>query len=211
MSDIKFDLNVVKENFEIAQVDNDDVLLELYLKSFEELNKFFLMLGSIFTFVSDELTGKVNILNEFLKNTDNAHHFKTVKSMILYEKNNQLLKKSDYVSGSRTLLRLHRGLDFIRNFLEKLSKIKNEEGASAACKSAYEETLANYHGFFIRCGAYLAMCTLPTKQNILENVCGDEENIQRTLEILPVALEMCSNIYDRIDQLYTQFNLHSLP
>lgn len=66
-------------------------------------------MGSIFGFVSDELQSKVAILQSHL-NSENSTHFATVKTMIEYEKSNNLLKKSNYVSGSRTLLRLHRGL-----------------------------------------------------------------------------------------------------
>lgn len=35
-----FDLEFVRDNFKLAMVENDDVNLELYLKSFDELNKY---------------------------------------------------------------------------------------------------------------------------------------------------------------------------
>lgn len=66
-------------------------------------------MGSIFGFVSSDLKAKMDILLELLNNDDSSN-FETVKKMIEYEKNNKLLTKNDYVSGSRTLLRLHRGL-----------------------------------------------------------------------------------------------------
>lgn len=66
-------------------------------------------MGTVFGFVSSDLKIKMDILNEFL-NGDQGSHFETVKTMINYEKENSLLTKKGYVSGSRTLLRLHRGL-----------------------------------------------------------------------------------------------------
>lgn len=67
------------------------------------------LLGTIFGFVGSEILSKMNVLRE-LRNKDVAGHFDTMKNMISYEKGNNMLYKSDYVSGSRTLLRLHRGL-----------------------------------------------------------------------------------------------------
>lgn len=35
----KFDISIVSENFEAALLEEDDIQLQYYLKSFEELNK----------------------------------------------------------------------------------------------------------------------------------------------------------------------------
>lgn len=67
-------------------------------------------MGSIFSFVCSDVKSKVEILQEFRRSTEVAENFKSVKSLIFYEKDKELLNKKDYVSGSRTLLRLHRGL-----------------------------------------------------------------------------------------------------
>lgn len=68
------------------------------------------MLGSVFSFVSSDVKTKVAILEEFRANKEVADKFKSIKQMISYEKDKELLQKKGYVSGSRTLLRLHRGL-----------------------------------------------------------------------------------------------------
>lgn len=67
-------------------------------------------MGTVFGFVSKDLKAKMDILNELLKDSNKSENFITVKKMIEYEKQNDLLNKKGYVSGSRTLLRLHRGL-----------------------------------------------------------------------------------------------------
>lgn len=67
-------------------------------------------MGSIFGFVSSDVKSKIEILEEFRENNDNSDKFESVKKMMEHERDNDLFKKKDYVSGSRTLLRLHRGL-----------------------------------------------------------------------------------------------------
>lgn len=67
-------------------------------------------MGTIFGFVSKDLKSKMDILAEYLSSEKTSDNFKTVKKMIEYERDCQLLHKEGYTSGSRTLLRLHRGL-----------------------------------------------------------------------------------------------------
>lgn len=66
-------------------------------------------MGTIFTFVSNDVKSKVEIL-EKLRSNKEVDHFESVKKMIIFERDAGLLNKKDYTSGSRTLLRLHRGL-----------------------------------------------------------------------------------------------------
>lgn len=72
--------------------------------------RFFTLIGSVFGFVSSDVRAKIDILTTFRKNDEKAENFVTFKTMMSYEKDSGLLKDSKYVSGSRTLLRLHRGL-----------------------------------------------------------------------------------------------------
>lgn len=93
--------------------DNDgDVNTDLYLDGYAELNKFFALMGSVFGFVSGDLIDKIGILRAFRERPDvaEAAHFRTFGAMLRHEQQTGLLQKSDYVSASRTLLRLHRGL-----------------------------------------------------------------------------------------------------
>nr|CAI5837729.1 unnamed protein product [Callosobruchus analis] len=206
-----FDIKVVHENFEAAVHEEDDVLLQYYLDSFEELNKFFNLIGTVFGFVSKDLRAKMNLLQELMKDTKDPENFKSVKGMIEYEKQNELLFKDGYTSGTRTLLRLHRGLEFIHLFLKKIGEIKDDDSTSAVCKEAYEKTLAKHHSFLIRNGAKIAIYSLPTKINLLQRVCGEPENIQTAMEHLPRALETTLTVYQRIENLYTFHDLHQLP
>lgn len=67
-------------------------------------------MGTIFGFVSSDVKSKVEILEDFRANKEDPEKFESVKKMMTYERDSELLQKKDYVSGSRTLLRLHRGL-----------------------------------------------------------------------------------------------------
>lgn len=77
-------------------------------------------MGSIFGFVCSDVRSKVEILEEFRANQEVAEKFDSVKKMMLYEREKELLQKKDYVSGSRTLLRLHRGLGMILKLFKVL-------------------------------------------------------------------------------------------
>lgn len=72
-------------------------------------------MGKIFSFVGSDVKTKIEILEE-LRCKDKDGNITSVKKMILYETKEELLKKKDYVSGCRTLLRLHRGLGECSNF-----------------------------------------------------------------------------------------------
>lgn len=67
-------------------------------------------MGSIFGFVCSDVKSKVEVLEVFRENKDTSEKFISVRQMIHYERDKELLSKKDYVSGCRTLLRLHRGL-----------------------------------------------------------------------------------------------------
>ncbi|KAJ3653353.1 hypothetical protein Zmor_012609 [Zophobas morio] len=207
----KFDLNAVEKSFNLAILEEDDVHLEHYLKSYEELNKFFNLMGTVFGFVSKDLKSKMDTLSEFLANEKTSDNFQSVKKMMEYERDNQLLHKKGYTSGSRTLLRLHRGLDFIRLFLKKVGDLKDEDNTGTVCREAYDSTLAKFHPFVIRKGAQIAMYTLPTREQLLRKVCGNEEDVKVALEMLPKTLEATDAVYVRIEALYTLYDLHSLP
>lgn len=68
-------------------------------------------MGTVFGFVSNDVKSKIEILEELrLSSNESADKFTSFKAMMEHERTTGLLNKSDYTSGSRTLLRLHRGL-----------------------------------------------------------------------------------------------------
>lgn len=239
-----FDIESLQRNFTAALKDETDVAMDFYLEGFKELCKyvmslqlsifmthpiryrFFQLMGSVFGFVSSDVKAKIEIL-ESHRQKENAESFETFATMMEYEISSSLLDKKDYVSGSRTLLRLHRGLGefdsklcanlfthswsisaFVREFLAKLSEIESHEKTTAICKTAYNDTLAQHHPWLVRKGALVAMYALPTREQLLNKVCHD---VERSISILPDVLQISKVVYDRTEQLYTDRDLHALP
>ncbi|CAO1305974.1 unnamed protein product [Diamesa hyperborea] len=211
MSSEKFDLLVVTEHFQSAldkNEENSDIVLDFYLLAFREILKFFHLMGSIFGFVNSDIKSKIEILEEYRTKQDVGEKFVTVQQMMEYEINTELLHKKDYVSGSRTLLRLHRGLDFIRNLLKRVGELEKNDKTSHAAGISYSETLAKYHPWVIKKAASVAMYALPKRDELLNKVCSDAD---KAIEILPEMLDITEKVYNTIDALYIKYDLHGLP
>uniref|UniRef100_A0A2M3ZAF8 Glycolipid transfer protein domain-containing protein n=1 Tax=Anopheles braziliensis TaxID=58242 RepID=A0A2M3ZAF8_9DIPT len=207
MSVAKFDLQKVHEKFSESLSGEDDVFVDQYLEAFKELYKFFQLMGTVFGFVSSDVKEKVEIL-EKLRAKENAESFLTIRTMMEYERDSNLLNKKDYVSGSRTLLRLHRGLDFIQEFLKRIGELEADAKTNGVCQAAYNDTLAQFHPWIIRKGANVAMYALPTRDQLLEKVCLD---MTVAIDLLPEMLAVTRKVYDRTQDLYTKYDLHGLP
>ncbi|CAD1473025.1 unnamed protein product [Heterotrigona itama] len=202
-----FDLRLVHDHFDRALLQDDDIDLKAYLDAYNELYKFFQLMGSVFSFVSSDLKEKIQILNDLISKDD--QNYTTIKSMIQYEKESKILDKGDYTNGARTLLRLHRGLDFIREFLRQLGELSDSDKTSSCCQDAYNKTLAKHHPWVIRKAAVVAMYTMPTRELLFKKVCGTD--IQRNVDVLPKMLEVTADIFNRTHNLYDIHQLHSLP
>ena len=202
-----FDLRLVHDHFDRALVQEDDIDLKAYLDAYNELYKFFQLMGSVFGFVSSDLKQKIEVLVE-LVGKDELNYI-TIKSMITYEKENNILDKGNHTNGARTLLRLHRGLDFIREFLRQLSELSDSDKTSSCCQEAYNKTLAKHHPWVIRKAAVVAMYTMPTRELLLKKVCG--AHVQRNVDVLPKMLEVTADVFNRTHNLYEIHQLHALP
>lgn len=164
-------------------------------------------MGSVFSFVSSDLKQKIEMLAELI--TRDEQNYTTIRTMIAHEKENKILEKSNHSNGTRTLLRLHRGLDFIKEFLRQLGNLSDTDRTSSCCQDAYNKTLAKHHPWVIRKGAIVAMYTMPSRELLFKKVCG--ENIQRNIDILPKMLEVTAVVFNRTHNLYDVHQLHALP
>ncbi|XP_041984703.1 ceramide-1-phosphate transfer protein [Aricia agestis] len=204
------DLIYVNECFKKSLKDDDDVIIEDYIDGYNELVKFLNLIGSVFSFVSSDVKSKIKVM-EKLRSEEDSIYYESYKKMMKYEKESNLYEKKGFVSGSRTMLRLHRGLDFIRLFLKRLSEENENLDTCATCQNSYNETLAEFHPWYIKKAAILAMYALPSKQDLMKKIFGSEDKLSEALAILPQTLQSCDEVYQRVQQLYTDFDFHGLP
>ncbi|KAI8419795.1 hypothetical protein MSG28_008446 [Choristoneura fumiferana] len=204
------DLHYVQQSFLRSLKEEDDVVVEAYIDGYNELVKFLNLIGSVFSFVSSDVKSKIKVMEKH-KDGDDAIYYESFKKMMKYEKETSLHEKNGFVSGSRTMLRLHRGLDFIRLFLRRLSEADDTVNTCTVCQNSYNETLAEFHPWYIRKAATLAMHALPTRPDLLKKIFGTDDSLTAALVVLPETLSSCDEVYQRVNQLYTDFDFHGLP
>ncbi|XP_065282095.2 ceramide-1-phosphate transfer protein isoform X1 [Dermacentor albipictus] len=108
-----FSLKVVIQNLQSCLEDEDDLDMDSYILAYRELSKFFQDLGSLFGFINSDVKSKLDILEDYRKLDDIGDNYETLNTMIEYEKSAGTIEDTKKPSGSRTLLRLHRALEFI--------------------------------------------------------------------------------------------------
>lgn len=160
--------------------DGNDVVLETYILAYEEINKIFGVLGKVFSFVSSDVTSKISILRSKLNSDPLNYH--SVVSMVTHEKESSVIT-SDPSNGSRTLLRLHRALEFVAEFLIELD-LSTGSNISGGVSKAYNSTLAKYHTWLIRQAVGAAMHTLPSKEYILKHINQSDSSITRLVTVI---------------------------
>ena len=173
-------------------------------------------MGSVFGFVGADIKDKLEILHKHRQSPTESKDYETIKKMMNYEtasperlEPTRTEQTHPLPSASRTLLRLHRALEFIMLFMDGLIVANDGDPVSHIAQNAYKESLSRYHGWLIRKGAHLAMYTLPSKIQLMEKISkhsyGEVEGIAKrmTLSMKPV--------YERTQDLYTEYKLHDLP
>ncbi|XP_057365770.1 ceramide-1-phosphate transfer protein-like [Daphnia carinata] len=206
----KFDLDYLHVKLSAVYEKSPRLDMDSYINAYTEFNKFFGLMGTVFGFVSSDVTSKLEILQAF-RQGPNGQHFETIEDMIIYEENDNKFSDSKYISGSRTLLRLHRALLFIALFLEELFKLKSDDKLSGACQKTYSATLGQYHPWIIQKAALMAMYALPTKLGLLQRIKGPNETEEHYAELLPKAVDAMKKVYDKTQKLYQDHNILELP
>ena len=166
----EFSLVFLADRFKKCQEDEGITVLE-YIQGYKEVYKFLCLMGTVFGWVGSDVYNKVVLLEKYLA-SDKKEHYRTVKSMIAYEvgryifelgelimssiqvENNLIkTKKKDDPSGSRTLLRLHRALEYVYEFLSCLEDLDDDTYLGQVSKDAYEKSLQKYHPWIVQVGA----------------------------------------------------------
>lgn len=182
------------------------------LNSCFPLSRFLNSLGAIFSFISKDVTAKLQIM-ERLRGGPQREHYSSLQAMVAYEVGNQLVdlaRRSRHPdSGCRTVLRLHRALRWLQLFLEGLRTSPEDARTAALCTDSYNASLAAYHPWIIRRAVTVAFCTLPTRKVFLEAM--NVGSPQQAVEMLGEALPFIERVYSVSQELYAKHSLLDLP
>jgi hypothetical protein len=110
-------------------------------------------------------------------------------------------------SGSRTLLRLHRALVFICQFLERLKFADHKVSSHKIGVESYESTLAKHHGWIIRKTVVFGMRALPKRETLIGYMCKTPEHHERFVPFIKNVEE----VYNITQNIYSKYNLLNLP
>ncbi|XP_050698224.1 ceramide-1-phosphate transfer protein-like isoform X2 [Eriocheir sinensis] len=209
--DLVFDLQLVLNGFSDCRGEDGQLYLDAYLRAYSELNKFLQLLGTVFNFVSHDIQKKVTILQCYRKGGAGDYYY-SIQSMIEYEQENNLLTSSDRQSGSRTLLRLHRGLEFISGFMAELHKASDTAGLGSPSSELYGRTLAKHHNWVLAKTVGAVLLMMPNKQTIIERMTGGTMGVREHNEaLMPKVIEVMNSVYNLTQKLYEDYNILDLP
>lgn len=140
--------------------------------------------------------------------------YTSVRSMIKWELENGLVdfhKQTN--SGCRTLLRLHRALLWLQNFLLELGKDTTEgehlQSPSDLCKETYQRTLAHHHTWWVRKGAELAFLAMPERPYFYQLVCVETQ--AEAAVVLNRVVRAIEEVYERNELTLQEHSMLDLP
>lgn len=183
--------------------------MDSYLLAYRELSKFFQDLGTVFGFINSDVASKLAIMEEYRANQEVCAHYAKLRVMMAYERKSGAIENQRKPSGSRTLLRLHRALEFIAALFQNLSSANDDTKMGGLAQECYERTLAKHHPWLIRKGAVLALYSLPTCKQIFEKAHTSEKAQLRPL-MMAVA-EDAQRVYNFAQGVYEENNMLDLP
>ncbi|KAF2351517.1 Glycolipid transfer protein domain [Trinorchestia longiramus] len=162
----------------------------------------------MFNFITSDLVSKLNILRCYRKGGA-ADYYVTVQSMLQYEKEQPSLTQP---SASRTLLRLHRALQFVCGFLREMITVSMDAKLGPVAKPVYAETLAKFHPWLISKTVGAVLLLLPDKKVMITRLFGESEASQlKSLEKFPDLVKVLEKIYDATQKFYSDYDMLNLP
>ncbi|RNA14176.1 ceramide-1-phosphate transfer [Brachionus plicatilis] len=161
-----YNAKIALEALKVSFVDNETSLdLKKFIIAYKELMKFFDHLGKVFGFVVHDISDKFHKIEKTIAKDAPNNNYATVHSAIEYEKANDIYMKEKKVTLS--LLRLMRGLDFLRKFIEAIYYNQNTPKKSHELAwEVYEQTLAFRHKHMVRSLVKTGVHLLPKKQEL---------------------------------------------
>ena len=141
--------------------------------------------------------------------------YDSVRSMISTELSRDLVNFEEHTdSGCRTLLRLHRALEWLKLFMQRLGEGPEPLSGrmrkpSDLCRQAYQKTLAHHHPWWIRHMAELAFIALPERTFFYRLICV--QNQEEASAILDKVVHAAEVVYNSTQRALEEHNMLDLP
>lgn len=209
MNGVCFSPRDLLDAFKKAKQDNE-IIIDEYVRGYNELTRFFEILGTVFGYINSDIIEKVTIL-KYYRDREGKENYRTVESMMEYEISLDFSVSTEQPSGSRTLLRLHRALAFASLFLKRLGESNRDDKSSTLAYDSYNETLAQFHPWLIRKGVGVATYALGSCGSLLDKCRGDTNSLEEIQELLGNIAKAMDEVYHETESLYTKHDLHGLP
>uniref|UniRef100_A0AC35G2L5 Glycolipid transfer protein domain-containing protein n=1 Tax=Panagrolaimus sp. PS1159 TaxID=55785 RepID=A0AC35G2L5_9BILA len=208
MSADSFQIESVIKHFEECLHEENDIDLMTYVRAYEELSRLFNILGIIFSFVESDVKEKREILKQLYQ--QDSQSYKSVNSMVEYE---IVPGQKPKQIGCRTLLRLHRALEFLILFVEDVHRSKPEDNISELFRDAYEKSLSQHHGWLIRKTVQLASHAVPSRDFLIKVIFahGEEPTPEQLESVACKFVKVVQDVYDRVQLIYADNKLLNLP
>jgi len=134
--------------------------------------------------------------------------------MIEYERSSGLLREKPTKSGTRAVLSLNRGLEFLAVFLDNLAHLPDEASATRCAKCAYKSTLAKYDAKFVRKMVKAAFVAFPNRRVMMRQFYGggqlSEEQTVTTVEKMIELAHVGAMVYEEVRRVLGEQNLLDL-
>ncbi|XP_031133214.1 ceramide-1-phosphate transfer protein-like [Sander lucioperca] len=220
-----------------SRADADDILLEPYLQSWDQLLNFMESLGTMVSFFSQKVKEKVVLIRELsLKRAAEAHGkrgpsdrsglqtpasfglrsgaYRSVRSMVEAELKDGVVdfsRRTD--SGCRTLLRLHRSLLWLQLMLEGLAEGPDANGQyktpGELSRDAYRVALAPHHPWVLRQAAEFVFLALPDRGFFLQLVCVKTQH--EAAPVLHAIIDALALVHVQTQRILAEHGMLELP
>ncbi|XP_065806666.1 ceramide-1-phosphate transfer protein-like isoform X2 [Labrus bergylta] len=232
-----FQARLLLQYLKSSLADADDLLLEPYLQSWDQLLKFMESLGTMVSFFSQKVKEKVVLIRELsLKHSAEAHGkhglsdrsglqtpesfglqrgaYRSLQSMVKAELKEGVVdfsRRTD--SGCRTLLRLHRSLLWLKLMLEGLADGPDADGRyktpGELSRDAYEVALAPHHPWLLRQAAEFVFLALPERRYFLQLVCVQSQ--REATPVLHVIIHALKLVHTQTQRILHEHDMLELP
>lgn len=136
--------------------------------------------------------------------------YESIQAAIKYELKEGLVR-SKPPSATRTVADLQWAFRWLSNFMQRISKIGDNESTTPAAKKAYSEVFGKKHSWVIRTAINLALRTLPRKRNLVQKLMDDDGECVNDEQLKNAKIARFAAVTLELTQLLDRFyqSIHS--